>query len=599
MIVAELRGRLLSHFYNLRYSNGGIVPVTEEILSGGEPISREVIAGVCRELADVGLIEWTSYLQGHVIGSARIRGPGVDAVERGSTASLEIRLPDKGVPITTAAIKEPGRINLAEGLKLLEEHLPAEEAKARLRQAFVQKAFPQAPWFAFEYEQADIDWDTGSVKIPRRREPFSPTFSRADFNAYFFEDDDKNSEHGARTGYAAGSFVSPNALHGVGSKFPVADTPLPPNPDPDVDAVSLEPAAIEAASQTVFGEGRLQGGMAAGGTLSGVSARGQAGEFGREAGTLSGVAAEAKAGDLSSPPDIEAIIPPQVSGGSHFKLDESGRIDLVPDPPANADERQRELYDELRHKAHELSGLGHNQLADLSTAIDRFSEALPDNIEAVSITRLWSRGNSLRRRLDAHDLAVGSAEPSDPARLTPSVAEQLRDLVETFNVFILGEPNALDLERVRLGPQGRDALRAIVNVAEPIARAVQASIGVATPAAAQALSEQIDAARDALSVTGVNSDQAAELGAKTSSNFVAALLRVATWIRKEAAFAARESRAGIYRWSGPAWIASGQLPATVTFIVDRATELKAFVEAAFHNPALRHVIDAIVQAASF
>src|SRR5208337_2698425 len=60
----------------------------------------------------------------------------------------------------------------------------------------------------------------------------------------------------------------------------------------------------------------------------------------------------------------------------------------------------------------------------------------------------------------------------------------------------------------------------------------------------------------------------------------------------------KEFRAGIYRWSGPAWIASGQLPATVTFIVDRAAELKVFVDAAFHNPALGRVIDAIVQAAS-
>ncbi len=79
---------------------------------------------------------------------------------------------------------------------------------------------------------------------------------------------------------------------------------------------------------------------------------------------------------------------------------------------------------------------------------------------------------------------------------------------------------------------------------------------------------------------------------------MAALLRVVTWIPEETAFAAKEFRAGIYRWSGPAWIASGQLPATVTFIVDRAAELKVFVEAAFHNPALGHVIDAIVQAAS-
>ena len=40
MTDAEIRGRLLSHFYNLRNNNDGIVPVTEEILSGGEPVSR-------------------------------------------------------------------------------------------------------------------------------------------------------------------------------------------------------------------------------------------------------------------------------------------------------------------------------------------------------------------------------------------------------------------------------------------------------------------------------------------------------------------------------------------------------------------------------
>src|SRR5208282_2041751 len=99
-------------------------------------------------------------------------------------------------------------------------------------------------------------------------------------------------------------------------------------------------------------------------------ARGQAGAFGRAAGTLSGVAAQAKAGDLSSSPDTEAIIPQQASGGSQFRLDESGRIDLVPDPPANADdERQQELYNELRRKTFDLSSLNPNLLGDLSAPI--------------------------------------------------------------------------------------------------------------------------------------------------------------------------------------------------------------------------------------
>jgi predicted nucleotide-binding protein len=86
------------------------------------------------------------------------------------------------------ALKEPERINLAEGLALLERHVPTEEAKSSLRQAFIRKAFPQSPLFAFEYDEADIDWTTGSVKIPRKPDRFYPTFLRAEFSAYFFKD---------------------------------------------------------------------------------------------------------------------------------------------------------------------------------------------------------------------------------------------------------------------------------------------------------------------------------------------------------------------------------------------------------------------------
>jgi hypothetical protein len=173
MTDAEVRGHLLSHFYDLRNMNGGWVSVSQEILSGGEPVSDEAIAGVCRRLADVGLIEWTAYLPGLVIGSARITGLGERAVEQGGSASRALeRARAKPAAsateahsfrpsITPPTVKGPERINLADGLKLLEEHLPAEEAKARLRQAFVQKAFSQGPLFALPYDEAVIDWTTG------------------------------------------------------------------------------------------------------------------------------------------------------------------------------------------------------------------------------------------------------------------------------------------------------------------------------------------------------------------------------------------------------------------------------------------------------
>ena len=68
--------------------------------------------------------------------------------------------------------------------------------------------------------------------------------------------------------------------------------------------------------------------------------------------------------------------------------------------------------------------------------------------------------------------------------------------------------------RLRLGPQERDSKRAIVVAAEPIVEALRTSPDVATETAAQALTEQIEAA----SATGVDSDQAVALAGNRSSN---------------------------------------------------------------------------------
>lgn len=85
-------------------------------------------------------------------------------------------------------LKEPEHITLAEGLALLESHLSIEQAKTRLRQAFIRGVLGEAPRFAFEYDEADIDWATGSVKLPRKPDGFCPSFLMAEFNAYFFRE---------------------------------------------------------------------------------------------------------------------------------------------------------------------------------------------------------------------------------------------------------------------------------------------------------------------------------------------------------------------------------------------------------------------------
>jgi hypothetical protein len=100
MTDAEIRGRLLKHFYELRNNNDGWVPTSEIILSP-EPVSRRAIANVCQQLAEAGYIQWHPFkppVEHHVIGRTKITGPGVDSVERSGSASLEIRFPSKSGP---------------------------------------------------------------------------------------------------------------------------------------------------------------------------------------------------------------------------------------------------------------------------------------------------------------------------------------------------------------------------------------------------------------------------------------------------------------------------------------------------------------------
>ncbi len=132
MTDAELRGRLLTHFYGLRHSNGGYVPVDDRIISGTEPVSPEAIGGVCRQLAELGLIEWTSYIgHGPRIGSARITANGSSAVELGSWAGVNIRFPDRA----PAPKKE---VNLKRDPQLMQKLLEKlEEYPARYGDVFV------------------------------------------------------------------------------------------------------------------------------------------------------------------------------------------------------------------------------------------------------------------------------------------------------------------------------------------------------------------------------------------------------------------------------------------------------------------------------
>jgi hypothetical protein len=164
--------------------------------------------------------------------------------------------------------------------------------------------------------------------------------------------------------------------------------------------------------------------------------------------------------------------------------------------------------------------------------------------------------------------------------------------VESYNVFIVGDPSGRELDQVRLGPQERQAAEVALNLALPIAEAVQLSEGLATATAIEALTEQLEAAR--LAPSGIDGDQAVDLSRKTTANFIAELLRAAyARVRAEPGFAWKEIRAGTYRYAGPALIAGGYISPIVTFVAAQGGNLKLFVEQAFHNPTLVQIIELI------
>lgn len=312
------------------------------------------------------------------------------------------------------------------------------------------------------------------------------------------------------------------------------------------------------------------------------------------ASTAMSSAASASIGIAEHAPPLEAI-PEQSSAATIFRTNQQGLIDVVPDPPAAetfADPLQQEIYAEVRAKAEDLLGLGSNQLGDLTDPTSRFLESLPAQIEEVSITRSWSRANTLRRRLRAHELAAQSGEP-DPARLTPLVAETLRDLVDTWNVFVIGDARGRELDEIRLGPQEAETAKGIVTAAAPLVEAILHSENIATPLAIDAVAEQANAAKSALA--SIDGDQATELSRKTTSNFVIQLVGSAyALVRNESSFVIKEIRAGVYRAAGAAAF-SHLSPYIFDFIARHAEALKDFAEVAWHNPAVTKIIELIAK----
>ncbi len=226
---------------------------------------------------------------------------------------------------------------------------------------------------------------------------------------------------------------------------------------------------------------------------------------------------------------------------------------------------------------------------------------MPERIEDVEITLLWSRANSLRRALAAHDILRAQQKEegvNEPGLLQTATAERLRDLIETYNLFNIGDPKGRGLDTKRLGPIEREAIKTILDDARTIVASLAEAPAVATEKAAQELEAELSSAPD--EPKNVHEEQASALARDSTANAVAELLRRAySGLRAELGLAWKSVREGAYRQIGGAMalaaapVAIAKWTAIQEFVFTNAEALKRFVTAVFHNPILTQIIDAI------
>lgn len=189
------------------------------------------------------------------------------------------------------------------------------------------------------------------------------------------------------------------------------------------------------------------------------------------------------AADQYSPPIQETDV-------TQFKLTDGGKITIV---SAESDlqfgnPEIREIYDELRVKAADLSAYGHNVLGEIHTDIARFEDALPEDPLAASVVKVFMRGSGLKSKLTSYEAYKENPELYPFVNLEPTVAPLLRDLIESFSLLVNLTPAMAVLEgkaatQEQYISQG-EALEAIKPALEEVEQ-------VAEPEAVEVLEEQV------------------------------------------------------------------------------------------------------------
>lgn len=278
---------------------------------------------------------------------------------------------------------------------------------------------------------------------------------------------------------------------------------------------------------------------------------------------------------------------------------------------------RQEDYTDIRLKTEDLAALGANRLGHLAAALERL-RSLPSAVADTRAQSFWSVANTLRIKLAGHEAAEAHhasnhARPDyekDERLLEALVGDGLKDLVQTINAFVLGDPSLMDRDAARPGPQETQIARSEADIIAPVVADVSRELGVATRDASDTVVEEL--AKAATTGTSLPERQGVEAGRRSIRNFVAALLRRAyVPIKKagpgaaaEAAFAWKEMRSGFYKKAGEwtfiggiagaaIWL-TGRWAVIAEFVAHHAAALSAYAASAFpNNPAVVRIIEAI------
>jgi hypothetical protein len=290
-----------------------------------------------------------------------------------------------------------------------------------------------------------------------------------------------------------------------------------------------------------------------------------------------------------------------------FRPSRTGPLELSPDSDTDfLDPEQSQLYARMRAQLMKLQeDVPGQERIQIDDVINDFLDQ-PTSWQAVEFKKvLWLCGNGLRNKLAQHDAVKDDLDPHYN-RLPAGVAAALRKPIETWNVFVLGDAELVELDSKRLGPQEQQTAIENINAAKPIVEPAATDRHITTEQAGRVLVATLQAASSP--IDNINTKQAQYLAEGTSRNLVVQIVRRAYLFCQniidpqtdEARVLVLEYKKGMVKAAGTAtfgaaiYYGAPYAASFFEFVARNAEIMKAYVAIALQNDQLRQVIDVIV-----